>query len=207
MGSITEAIILATAAHAGQQDKGGAPYILHPLRLMLQMDTDEARIVAVLHDVAEDCPEYTVDDLERQFGSKVGAALRAITKVPGESYETYLARVASDWLATKVKLADLEDNSRLSRLAAPSTIDLERVSRYATARQYLETFICGPTIYVRWEGRAAVVFQSGNAFFKPQRDAPWKPALAVEVLESGVPVSKSIFERTFGNLELPSPEI
>lgn len=55
---LERAIRIAAKAHRGQQDKGGAPYILHPLRLMLQCDRDTDRIVAVLHDVVEDNPEY-----------------------------------------------------------------------------------------------------------------------------------------------------
>lgn len=58
MSDLNRAIEIATLAHAGQVDKGGAPYIMHPIRVMLAMDTEEARIVAVLHDVLEDCPDY-----------------------------------------------------------------------------------------------------------------------------------------------------
>ena len=54
MSSLERAIIIAAEAHTGQVDKAGVSYILHPLRLMLQMKTDVERIVAVLHDVVED---------------------------------------------------------------------------------------------------------------------------------------------------------
>src|SRR3546814_17735677 len=47
---LDQPIILATRAHAGPIDKGGAPYILHPLRVMLGCQTEEQRNAAVWHD-------------------------------------------------------------------------------------------------------------------------------------------------------------
>ena len=53
--NLEKAIKIAVEAHTGQVDKGGNPYILHPLRVMLSLDLEEERIVGVLHDVVEDC--------------------------------------------------------------------------------------------------------------------------------------------------------
>ena len=53
--NLEQAIKIAVEAHTGQVDKGGNPYILHPLRVMLSLDTEQERIVGVLHDVVEDC--------------------------------------------------------------------------------------------------------------------------------------------------------
>ena len=56
MSTLERAIAIAAKAHAGQVDKAGAPYVLHPLRIMLRKSSIDERIVAVLHDVCEDCP-------------------------------------------------------------------------------------------------------------------------------------------------------
>jgi (p)ppGpp synthase/HD superfamily hydrolase len=67
MSTLERAIVIATEGHSGEKDKGGAPFILHPLRMMLSLSTLEERIVAVLHDVCEDCPGWTLDRLSRGF--------------------------------------------------------------------------------------------------------------------------------------------
>lgn len=131
------AIAVAATAHAGQVDKGGQPYILHPLRVMADVVGLNERIVAVLHDVIEDSDTYSLDQAQVDFGIEVAMALDAITKRKGETYDAYLGRVAANKLATTVKLADMRDNSDLSRLGGlPTKSDWERLEKYqvATAR-------------------------------------------------------------------------
>lgn len=136
-GTLERAIEIAARTHAGQVDKGGAPYILHPLRVMLRVAPGAQQIVAVLHDVVEDS-EVTFEDLEREgFSAEVINGLRAVTKVEGESYEDFVARAALDPVGKAVKLADLMENSDLSRIAEPSQKDLERVEKYGRAIRYL----------------------------------------------------------------------
>lgn len=136
-GTLERAIEIAARVHAGQVDKGGAPYILHPLRVMLRVAPGAQQIVAVLHDVVEDS-EVTFEELEREgFSAEVISGLRAVTKVQGESYEDFVARAALDPVGKAVKLADLMENSDLSRIAEPSQKDLERVAKYGRAIQYL----------------------------------------------------------------------
>ncbi|RON28566.1 MULTISPECIES: HD domain-containing protein [Pseudomonas] len=131
--TLERAIAIAAAAHEGQVDKGGAPYILHPLRVMLRVNTLEERIVAVLHDVVEDCG-ISFDDLRNEgFSETVLMAIASVTKVPDESYEEFVERVAQNPIGRVVKLADLEENSDLSRIAQPSWEDLERVEKYRRA--------------------------------------------------------------------------
>ena len=131
--TLERAIAIAATAHAGQVDKGGAPYILHPLKVMLRMTTLEERIVAVLHDVVEDC-EISLDDLRKEgFSEEVLTAIQSVTKVPGESFEDFVERAAQNPIGRVVKLADLEENSDLSRIASPSWDDLERVEKYRRA--------------------------------------------------------------------------
>ncbi|RIJ12807.1 HD domain-containing protein [Pseudomonas sp. 91RF] len=131
--TLERAIAIAATAHAGQLDKGGAPYILHPLKVMLRMSSLEERIVAVLHDVVEDCG-ISLDDLRKEgFSEEVLSAIESVTKVPGESYEDFVERAAQNPIGRVVKLADLEENSDLSRIASPSWEDLERVEKYRRA--------------------------------------------------------------------------
>ncbi|PQP00743.1 GTP pyrophosphokinase [Pseudomonas frederiksbergensis] len=137
--SLERAIAIAAAAHEGQVDKGGAPYILHPLKVMLRVNTLEERIVAVLHDVVEDCG-VSLDDLRKEgFSETVLTAIASVTKVPGESYEAFVERAAQNPIGRVVKLADLEENSDLSRIAQPSWEDLERVEKYRRAMGVLRS--------------------------------------------------------------------
>lgn len=137
--TLERAIAIAAAAHEGQVDKGGAPYILHPLKVMLRVNTLEERIVAVLHDVVEDCG-ISFDDLRKEgFSETVLMAIASVTKVPGESYEAFVERAAQNPIGRVVKLADLEENSDLSRIAQPSWEDLERVEKYRRAMGVLRS--------------------------------------------------------------------
>lgn len=119
MSTLENAILIATKAHYGQIDKHGEPYILHPLTVMQNVESESEKIVAVLHDVIEDT-DVTLDDLEKEgFSNEVLEALNCITKKNGEDYIEYLARVKNNPLALKVKFADIKHNScpqRLSKL-------------------------------------------------------------------------------------------
>lgn len=138
-GTLERAIEIAAAIHAGQTDKGGAPYILHPLRVMLRVARGAQQIVAVLHDVVEDSDgKIPFDDLAREgFSQEVIDGVRAVTKIDGESYEAFIARAALDPVGKAVKLADLAENSDLSRIDRPTQKDLERVEKYRRAMEYL----------------------------------------------------------------------
>jgi (p)ppGpp synthase/HD superfamily hydrolase len=138
MSTLERAIAIAAEAHARQVDKAGVPYILHPLRLMLRMETDDERIVAVLHDVAEDSPAWDLDRLRAEgFSERVILAIDFLTRRAGESYEEFIVRAGHNEIGRRVKLADLEDNSDLSRIATPSDKDRARVERYRRAREQL----------------------------------------------------------------------
>jgi (p)ppGpp synthase/HD superfamily hydrolase len=138
-GTLERAIEIAAPTHAGHTDKGGAPYILHPLRVMLRVAPGAQQIVAVLHDVVEDSDgKITFDDLAREgFSREVIDGVRAVTKIDGESYEAFIARAALDPVGKAVKLADLAENSDLSRIDRPTQKDLERVEKYRRAMEYL----------------------------------------------------------------------
>ena len=133
MATLERAIALAAEAHAGQVDKAGAPYILHPLRLLLAVDAPTERIVAVLHDVVEDTL-WTLEALRAEgFTREVLDAVEALTRRAGESYEAFIERVAANPLARRVKRADLADNLDLGRLPVVTEADLARLARYRAA--------------------------------------------------------------------------
>ncbi len=134
MSMLERAIVIAAEAHAGQVDKVGAPYVLHPLRMMLRATSTDERIVAVLHDVIEDCPGWTFDRLRDEgFADHIIEALQSVTKREGEDYETFVRRAAANPIGRSIKLADLHDNSDLSRIAAPSERDFRRIEKYRQA--------------------------------------------------------------------------
>lgn len=137
MPTLERAIAIAAQAHAGQLDKGGQPYILHPLRVMLRVTTQPERIAAVLHDVVEDSPVTLADLAAEGFDQEVLDALAALTKAPGETRVDAAHRAARHPIARAVKLADNADNSDLSRIAEPTDKDRQRLAEYHQVRKVL----------------------------------------------------------------------
>lgn len=138
MSTIERAIEIAAHAHAGQVDKAGAPYIFHPLRLMLTVKTPEQQMAAVLHDVVEDT-DVTFDDLRAEgFPAEVLEAVMALTKTDGEARLDAAQRAAQNPIARAVKLADVTDNMDLGRIANPSEKDYARLKEYAQVKELLE---------------------------------------------------------------------
>jgi (p)ppGpp synthase/HD superfamily hydrolase len=130
MNPLDRAISIAVQAHAGQPNKDGSPYILHPLRVMMAMHSDEERIVAILHDVVEDTG-VTIDDLKKEgFGDSIFEAIKLLTHEKGVPYDEYIARIKPNELARKVKLADLNDNADLRRMSGTEEKDLKRLKMY-----------------------------------------------------------------------------
>jgi len=139
---LEKAISIATLAHDGQKDKYEGAYILHPLRLMMKMNTEEEMIVAVLHDVVEDTP-WTIDALRAEgFSERVLDALDHLTKRKNdetseeEPYEEFIQRAKKNTLSRKVKIADLEDNMDMKRITELKDKDLKRLKKYH--RSWLE---------------------------------------------------------------------
>lgn len=134
---LENAIALALEAHRGQVDKGGKPYILHPLRIMMAGKTDAERIAGVLHDVLEDSP-ITKAALADQFGMEIADAVEALSRRDDEDYPTFIARCRANPLARAVKLNDLADNMDMSRLPEPLTErDEARLEKYRAASAQL----------------------------------------------------------------------
>ena len=136
---LNRAIKISTQAHSGQSDKIGEPYILHPLRVMLSMTTNNERIVAILHDVVEDT-DVTLNDLEKTFPPRIIKAIDAISKKRDEPYHEYLKRVKLNPLATSVKVADVRDNSSPARLyQLEKSAILRLTKKYSECMKFLQS--------------------------------------------------------------------
>ncbi|MBY6153542.1 HD domain-containing protein [Vannielia litorea] len=137
MGLVGDAFELALSAHAGQTDKAGAPYIAHVVRVTARADGDLQKVVALLHDVVEDC-DVPLSRIEQAFGSEVAGAVDAITRRDGEEPDAYYARVTANPLARSVKLCDIADNADPARLALLPEADRHRLEqKYTKARAAL----------------------------------------------------------------------
>lgn len=125
-------LVIVTNAHHGQFDKGGMPYILHPLKVMhyLKSDDEELMCMALGHDVVEDTKVTYKDLRDAGISERVIEGIRALTKVPGETLEEYKARVFASHDAMLVKRADLRHNSDIRRLKGVTHKDLERMAKY-----------------------------------------------------------------------------
>lgn len=137
--NLERAIEIAQEAHKGVKDKGGHDYINHPIRVMHAMSNDQEKIVAILHDVVEDS-DWTFDRLKEEgFEDSVIESLRCVTKYSEEEdYQEFIKRAATNKIATKVKMADIEDNLDLSRLGTLTEKDLTRIEKYKKALKYLK---------------------------------------------------------------------
>ncbi len=137
MSTLEKAIQIAAIAHAGQYDKAGEKYILHPIRVMLRVSSETEQIVAVLHDVIEDS-EFTLEDLEKEgFSNEILVAIDALTKRTGETRIDAAKRAAANPIARLVKLADNAENSDITRIKNPSEKDLARSEEYKQVRAIL----------------------------------------------------------------------
>jgi (p)ppGpp synthase/HD superfamily hydrolase len=125
-------LLLAANAHAGQFDRGGKPYILHPLKVMhyLKSDDEELQCIALGHDIIEDT-EVTYTELAvAGMSERVIEGIRALTKVRGESYAEYRVRVMQNRDAMRVKLCDLRHNTDIRRLKGVTEKDVARMAKY-----------------------------------------------------------------------------
>lgn len=133
-----KAIKLCFEAHKDQVDKSGLPYVFHPFHLAEQMESEDAAVVALLHDVVEDT-DYTLEDLRGMgYPPQVLEALALLTHDKAVPYLEYVKAIKHNPLARRVKLADLRHNSDLSRLDTVDEKAMERVKKYAQAIQLLE---------------------------------------------------------------------
>lgn len=140
MTKLETALHLAVKWHTNLYSARGRPYVLHCIRVMEQMDTEELQIIALLHDILEDtdCP---VELLEKHFSVRVVDTIKLLTRRREEQYESYVRRLARDSRARTVKLADLEDNMRIVRLNEFGKKERKRLHLYWRAYHYLVKYL------------------------------------------------------------------
>ena len=135
---LNKAIEIAARAHAGQMDKAGEPYILHPLRVMFGCKTELEMICAVLHDCIEDT-DISLEDLRREgFGKEIIAIVDTLSRRRDEKYGEFITRILENRTACRIKLADLADNMRFSRIPNPGKKDLKRLKKYKKANRRIK---------------------------------------------------------------------
>ena len=151
--NLEKAIKIAVEAHTGQVDKGGNPYILHPLRVMLSLNSEDERIVGVLHDVVEDCEGWSWERLkEKGCSEEIIEALKSVSKTPEEEkyfkgiedpneqinhYLKFIQRAKANKIGRNVKAADIRDNLDISRINDITNWDINRLNRYKKALSIL----------------------------------------------------------------------
>jgi (p)ppGpp synthase/HD superfamily hydrolase len=135
---LERAIQIAVEAHAGVTDKGGKAYILHPISVMMRCETDEEKIVAILHDVVEDT-DWTFEALRKEgFTDTIIEALKTVTKhSEDEDYDQFIQRSLKNEIGRKVKIADLKENLDVTRIGELTDKDLERINKYKRALSVL----------------------------------------------------------------------
>lgn len=133
-----KAMEICYRAHAGQLDKGGMPYVFHPIHVAEQMEDEYSTCVALLHDTVEDGGIELSELYEADFPEEVVRTVDILTRREDEPYMEYIQRLKENSLAVKVKVADLNHNSDMSRLNIITKWDMERKEKYEKAIAMLE---------------------------------------------------------------------
>ncbi len=133
---LDKAAKICVTKHAGQRDKMGCAYFQHPMRVAMRCNTNDEKIVALLHDTIEDTDVTAEELLAAGFPQYIVDGILSVTKRDGESYEDFVARAKQNPLGRVVKLHDLEDNLDIFRL---SELDAAMTKRY---NKYLRAYRC-----------------------------------------------------------------
>lgn len=133
-----KAMEICYRAHAGQLDKGGMPYVFHPIHVAEQMEDEYSTCAALLHDTVEDGGIELSELYEADFPEEIVRTVDILTRREDEPYMEYIQRLKENSLAVKVKLADLNHNSDMSRLNIITKWDIERKEKYEKAIAMLE---------------------------------------------------------------------
>jgi len=137
---LAKAISIAARSFESVLDKGGNPYILHCLAVMDGVKHLGPRVMsaAVLHDLLEDCPQWTAQALEREgLGGDILEMIQLMTHSDDEDYMSYVHRISHHKGARAIKIADLTHNMNPSRLPSIGDQALERLKKYHKAYQFL----------------------------------------------------------------------
>jgi (p)ppGpp synthase/HD superfamily hydrolase len=145
--TLEAALAIASFLHQGVKDKGGNPYIQHPMwvamQLMMKGEGHDVVVAGILHDTIEDTP-ITEWELRNWFTPVICDAVVALSfQVKDHETETrqeYMRRVAMNPIARKVKLMDLTHNMDIKRLKNRHQLtekDLARIKIYAEEYDFL----------------------------------------------------------------------
>ena len=131
---VKKAVLIAYNAHKDQSDKGGYPYIMHPIHIAEQMETEDETIAALLHDVIEDT-DIGFDYLKKEgFSDTVINCLKILTKDPNEDYMDYIRKIKkTGGIALKIKKADMAHNMIAERISKKIQSDESRMEKYRAA--------------------------------------------------------------------------
>lgn len=127
------ALKIANESFANKTDKAGKPYINHLLRVSEKCPNEELKTIALLHDLLEDCPEWSEEILRDIFRHSIVDSVVALTHLPNQTYDQYINQILENESATIVKTYDLQDNMDITRLKELTQKDFERVSKYHAA--------------------------------------------------------------------------
>jgi len=145
---IEKAFKVANEAHWNMRRKSGEPYIIHPIAVAKIVNQEiglgaKSIAVSLLHDVVEDT-EYTLEDVERDFGQKIASLIDGLTKISGaynkessssmqaENFRKMLLTLSDDLRVILIKIADRLHNMR--------TLD--------SLPEYKKMKVAGETIYL-----------------------------------------------------------
>lgn len=136
MFKLIRALLIMIKAHYKQRDKGNHLYIFHPIRVSRNCKSKSAKLVALLHDVMEDNPNYTLEKFKFLDNEEL-EALVLLTHDENVSYFDYINQIKTNKIAKEVKLSDLKDNSNLNRLLTVTEKDIKRLEKYCKAQRML----------------------------------------------------------------------
>ena len=144
MANLDEALVLVSTNFRGVKDKSGTPYVLHCIRVMMSVESLDAKMVAVMHDLVEDTPMTLAQLKEKGFSETVLNGVDLVTHRSDVTYEDYIVQIKSNPLAREVKLADLKDNTSLDRTLyreESNARDRHRFQKYLLSYQFLTNAI------------------------------------------------------------------
>ena len=137
---------IVTEAFKDKTDKAGRPYIEHldAVCRMVESEEDEVKAIALLHDILEDCEEWTFERLVSAFNERIAEGVFALTKFSANAlnYAEYIELVKANPDAILVKIADLRHNMDIARLPVLGDYEIKRLKKYHAA--YLELIAIAP---------------------------------------------------------------
>lgn len=140
MSNLATAIKIAASGFEKKLDKQGKPYILHCIKVMRNLHTEDEELqsIAILHDCVEDKVCTLLELIEYGFPQRVWQAVSLLTHDKEiDSYDDYIKKIASNKDAVQVKLADLKHNTEITRLKGLTKEDFDRMEKYHRSFVYL----------------------------------------------------------------------